>query len=110
VTTWTLSLATGGAGEPLAAWVKDGVLDCEEVWGFPALQGIPRAHLENPIVSSDDPDVVCFTVREDHCAGATERKVWMVEVNIRSKEVLSAFPCTIDPCRAESHIAVKLNW
>ena len=60
-------------------------------------------------MNSDDPDVVCFTVREDHRIVSTT-KVWVVEVSIRSKEVLSAFPCTIDPWRAESHVAVKLNW
>ncbi|RLM69890.1 hypothetical protein C2845_PM17G03310 [Panicum miliaceum] len=93
VTTWTLSLSAGAVDEP-ATWVKDSVLDCEEVWAFPAFRSIPRVRLENPVVSSDDPDV----------------KVWMVKVNMRSKEMLSAFPCTPEPWRAESNVPVKLKW
>ncbi|OEL22323.1 hypothetical protein BAE44_0016658 [Dichanthelium oligosanthes] len=92
VTTWTLSLPMDD-GEPSATtWVKDGVLDCEELWAFPAYDGLPRVHLEHPIVSSDDPDVVCFTVCEDHYVNSSEEKVWMLEVNTRSKELLSAIP------------------
>ncbi|CAL4995038.1 unnamed protein product [Urochloa decumbens] len=110
VTTWTLSLMAGNGEASATGWVKDGVLDCEEVWGLPAYQGIPRVHLENPIASPDNANVVCFTVCNDSYASSREKKVWTVEVDMRSKEVLSAMPCTIDPWRADSRAAVKLNW
>ena len=51
VTAWTLSLAAAAA-----TWVKDGMLDCEELWAMPGYGGLPR--LSHPVVSCDDLDVV----------------------------------------------------
>lgn len=59
-------------------WVKDGVLDCEELWallavaGYEEEEGLPRrAWPTCPVVSgSEKPGVVCFVMAED-------RRTWM---------------------------------
>nr|CAB3489235.1 unnamed protein product [Digitaria exilis] len=58
VTTWTLTLTMD---EPIA-WVKDTVMDCEELWALPGYEGIPRLHLQSPIVSLDKLDIIWFRV------------------------------------------------
>ncbi|KAL6657123.1 hypothetical protein ACP70R_004903 [Stipagrostis hirtigluma subsp. patula] len=94
VTTWTLTLRTDG---PMA-WVKDGVLDCEELWAMPGYEGLPRAHLEQPVVSLDNPDVVCFVVSNwFHRVEHEERKAWLIQVDTRKKELVSVVQCTGDP-------------
>ena len=50
--------------EPMT-WVKDGVMDCEELWAMPGYGGIPRVHPQHPIVSLDNADVVCLKVARD---------------------------------------------
>ncbi|CAL4995001.1 unnamed protein product [Urochloa decumbens] len=85
VTIWTMEL---GTDEPLT-WVKDGVLDCVELWAQPGYEGLPRTHLKCPVVSLDNPDVVCFTVSNYYFVSYQEYKVWMIQVNMRSKTMLS---------------------
>jgi hypothetical protein len=36
-------------------WVKDGVLDCEDLWALPSYMGLPRVKLELPTVSAEPP-------------------------------------------------------
>lgn len=45
----------------------------------------------NPIVSSEEADIICFTVTEspDSLDGAHGETVWMVEINTRTKTLLS---------------------
>ncbi|OEL22325.1 hypothetical protein BAE44_0016657 [Dichanthelium oligosanthes] len=91
-------------------WVKDGVLDCDELWKLPEYGSLPRVPLEYPVVSSDDPNVVCFTVCDDHC-NLDERKVWMLEVNTRSTRLRSVLPSTIHPWKAaDPKIPAKLHY
>ncbi|KAL6658443.1 hypothetical protein ACP70R_004029 [Stipagrostis hirtigluma subsp. patula] len=78
VTTWTLALTM----EKPMVWVKENKLDCEELWALPGYEGLPRTLVEFPVLSSADPDVVCFIVREDG-------EDWKVEVDTRNKVVLS---------------------
>ncbi|OEL22324.1 hypothetical protein BAE44_0016656 [Dichanthelium oligosanthes] len=107
VTTWTLTLRMD---EPMT-WVKDGVLDCDELWALPEYGSVPRVPLEYPVVSSDDPDVVCFMVRNDYSSYRKERKVWMLEVDTRSKRLRSVLPCNIDPYKAaRPNIPAKLHF
>jgi hypothetical protein len=57
-------------------WVKDVVLDCDEIckWRLTNYGCLPRnKHLEYPMVSSDDPDVIYFKVEG-----------MVVEINTRS--------------------------
>ncbi|TVT96817.1 hypothetical protein EJB05_57956, partial [Eragrostis curvula] len=89
VTTWTLNLMT--MDEPTATWVKDGVLDCEDLWALPGYEDLPRVTVQYPIVSVDDPDVVCFTVCNDYRSylDTEKRKVWLIEVDMRRKVLCS---------------------
>ncbi|KAL6870780.1 hypothetical protein ACP4OV_014628 [Aristida adscensionis] len=107
VTTWTLRL--GGAmddGEEPMAWVKDGVLDCEELWAQPGYEGLSRAQPWCPVVSSDNPDVVCFKVAGKRSGGG-RREDWMIEVDTRRKALLSVVPCTDGG--EETHLQAKLH-
>ena len=38
------------------------MLDCEELWAMPGYEGLPRVPPVCPVVSPDNPDVVCFKV------------------------------------------------
>ncbi|OEL19748.1 hypothetical protein BAE44_0019233 [Dichanthelium oligosanthes] len=98
VTTWTLSLSMD---EPMT-WVKDGVLACDELWALPAYEGLPRIPLEYPMVSSDDPDAICFVVGND-------RRVWMIEVNMRNKVLRSVVPDNRDAKR-DYYFPAKLRY
>ncbi|KAL6870858.1 hypothetical protein ACP4OV_014706 [Aristida adscensionis] len=114
VTTWTLDLTPAAAadddgdGEPAAmAWVKEGTLDCDELWELPGYEGLPRVAPEWPVVSAADADVVCFMVR-----GGVPRETWMVEVDTRKKELLSVAPWTnVDVPREATlvHVPAKLH-
>lgn len=82
VTTWTLTLpATDGE---TTRWVKDSVLDCDELWALPGYGGsLPRVALDWPIiVSSDNPDLVWFILRDFESRNKDE---WMLEVDTVSK-------------------------
>ncbi|CAL4995026.1 unnamed protein product [Urochloa decumbens] len=97
VTTWTVNLSMD---EPMT-WVKDGVMDCEELWAQPGYQGIPRVPVEHPVVSLDDPYVICFKVVE-------HRNAWMIQVDMRRKELVSAVKCTTDPWKTYYYLPAKL--
>ncbi|CAL4989281.1 unnamed protein product [Urochloa decumbens] len=91
LTTWKLTLTMD---EPVT-WVKESVMDCEELWGLPGYEGIPRVHLQCPVVSLDNPDVVSFRVVSN-----TDRKAWTIQVDTRRKLLLSAVQCAFDPRRS----------
>ncbi|RCV37316.1 hypothetical protein SETIT_8G053100v2 [Setaria italica] len=91
VTTWTMTLSL--MDKPMT-WVKDGVLHCEELWALPAYEGLPQVTVESPMVTFDDPDVVCFVVCERDYVKFSDRKVWIVEVDTMSKELRSVVPYT----------------
>ncbi|CAD6254564.1 unnamed protein product [Miscanthus lutarioriparius] len=100
VTTWTL---TPTMDEPVA-WMKDGVLDCEELWAMPGYEGLPRGHLQSPIVSLDNPDVVCFKVTRAH----KDQDIWMIQVDMRRKALLAAVQWTSNTWRSHLHLPAKL--
>jgi hypothetical protein len=91
-------------------WVKDGEIDCEEVWTLPGYEGLPRANLECPVVSLDNPDVVCFLVSNRYFATYEDRKVWMIQLTIKTKTLLSVVPFSIDPWRAYHHLPAQLQY
>ncbi|RLM69547.1 hypothetical protein C2845_PM17G03280 [Panicum miliaceum] len=97
VTTWTMSLTTAAEGERMA-WAVDGVLDCEELWALPGYEGLPRVPPECPVVSPDNPDIVCFRLSEE--------MVWMLEVDTRRKVLLSVVQCR--PKDPYDHLAAFL--
>ncbi|CAO2147943.1 unnamed protein product [Urochloa humidicola] len=104
VSAWILRLSIKG----VMTWVRDGLLDSDELWALPGYEGLPRVYLECPIVSSDNPDVVCFIVREQEFVTHEDRKVWMLELDTRRKALLSVCRCTSHPYRAEQHVPVNL--
>ncbi|KAF8762263.1 hypothetical protein HU200_009650 [Digitaria exilis] len=80
-TTWAMNLTMD---DPLM-WVKDGEIDGEEIWGQPGYE-------ECPIVSLDDPNIVCFLVNNCPFVNSYEdRKVWTIKLNIKTKALLSAY-------------------
>ncbi|CAL4982219.1 unnamed protein product [Urochloa decumbens] len=104
VTTWTLTLTIDG---PMK-WVKDAVLDCEELWALPGYEGLPRVHLECPIVSLDNPDIVCFKVNGYYENDKGSWKIWMIQVDTRNKALLSAVEYTDDAWKTTFRIPAKL--
>lgn len=83
------------------------MLDCEDLWALPSYDGLPHVTVEFPIVSLENPDVIWFMVREHNYANLADRRVWMVEVDTRSKALLSVVPYN-EASLMDSHVAVKL--
>ncbi|KAL6647555.1 hypothetical protein ACP70R_014992 [Stipagrostis hirtigluma subsp. patula] len=103
VTSWTLSLSMD---KPMT-WVKDGVLDCAELWAQPGYEGLPRVQVQCPVVSLDNPDIICFKVSEECFINYKDRKVWMLEVDMKRKAIISVVPCTDGAW--SFHIPTKLH-
>ncbi|CAL4982137.1 unnamed protein product [Urochloa decumbens] len=106
VTAWSLNLAA-------TVWVKESMLDCEELWAMPGYGDLPRRPLSHPIVSSDDPDIVCFILLNGYSRYSDEdrekRKVWMLEINMRSKTLRSVVLYNNEEQQEEYQIAAKLQ-
>nr|TKV99707.1 hypothetical protein SEVIR_8G061050v2 [Setaria viridis] len=85
VHTWTLNMDD-------MTWVMDGILDSAYLWALDSYKDLPRVKLEYPVVSFDEPDVICFLVRgcnnHDKNSGST---VWTIAVDMRSKTLQSVF-------------------
>ncbi|KAL6639725.1 hypothetical protein ACP70R_022547 [Stipagrostis hirtigluma subsp. patula] len=106
VTTWTMNI---GTDEPMT-WVKDDVLECEELWALPGYEGLPHAHLECPVVSLDKPNIVCFLVSNHNLNVSYEDwKEWMVEIDMKNKAIMSAVEFDSDSWRAYHHLPAKLQ-
>lgn len=105
IKSWTMNLSM----EEQLTWVKDDEIDCQELWALPGYDGLPRSHLQCPIVSLDNPDVVCFSVSNFHFVSYQDYKVWMIQLNIKTKKLLSVVQFTKDPWRAYSHLPAKLQ-
>ncbi|KAF8711114.1 hypothetical protein HU200_029120 [Digitaria exilis] len=106
INTWTMNLSMD---DPLV-WVKDGEIDCEELWGQPGYEGLPKGHLQCPIVSLDDPNIVCFLVANFPFVSSYEdRKVWMIQLNIKTKALLSAVQYTKDLWGVYHHLPVQIQ-
>nr|CAB3491062.1 unnamed protein product [Digitaria exilis] len=106
INTWTMNLRMD---DPLV-WVKDGEIHCEELWGQPGYEGLPKEHLQCPIVSLDDPHIVCFLVANFPFVSSYEdRKVWMIQLNIKTKALLSAVQYTNDLRGVYHHLPVRIQ-
>lgn len=58
-------------------WEKDAVVDCSDLWDLDAYRLLPRLPMDFPVVSIDDPDVVCFLVSEhDHLHRDGDKTGW----------------------------------
>ncbi|KAL6658324.1 hypothetical protein ACP70R_003910 [Stipagrostis hirtigluma subsp. patula] len=108
VTTWTLAISTD---QPVAmTWVKDNVLDCYDLWVLPSYKGLPRLYLQYPTVSLDNPDIICFVIKDDNFDRYEDWKAWVVEVDMRSKSLLSAIHCSINRSMGSCPLSAKLQW
>ena len=78
---------------------------------MPGYGGLPRRPLSYPVVSCDDPDVVCLIVRNGSrfAMDPEYRKLWMLEINMRSKELRSVVPYNNVEEQAEYQVAAKLR-
>lgn len=104
INTWTMNLSME---EPLT-WVKDGEMDCRELWTLPGYEGLPRADLQCPVVSVDDPNVVCFLVSNYRITRREDKTVWMIQLNLKTKALLSVVQAN-DPWKAYYHLPAKLQ-
>ncbi|CAL5091828.1 unnamed protein product [Urochloa decumbens] len=80
--TWTMRISN----EDVVDWVQDGMVDATELWALDAYKGLPCDPLDRPIVSIDEPEVICFRMRDTKCDSWT---LWQILVNVRSKTILS---------------------
>ncbi|CAM0874641.1 unnamed protein product [Alopecurus aequalis] len=86
ITTWTLRKMTQGGD---MGWEMDAVVDCGDLWALDAYRHLPRLPMGFPVVSIDDPDVVCFLLSEHkHLDGDGDKTTWVVMVDTRTKALL----------------------
>uniref|UniRef100_A0ACD5X122 Uncharacterized protein n=1 Tax=Avena sativa TaxID=4498 RepID=A0ACD5X122_AVESA len=79
VTIWTLRKNRDGS----MAWDKDVGVNAAELWAFSGYDPLPRVPPEYPVLSMDDPDTLCFLVREG------SDTVRLVEVDMKRRTVRS---------------------
>ncbi|CAL4995047.1 unnamed protein product [Urochloa decumbens] len=105
VTAWSLNLAA-------TVWVKESMLDCEELWAMPGYGDLPRRPLSHPVVSCDDPDIVCFLLLNGYSrySDREKSKVWMLEVNMRSKALCSVVLYNNEEQQEKYQVAAKLQF
>ena len=41
-------------------WMKDGIVEASELWALDSYKGLRCFPLDHPIVSLDEPEVICF--------------------------------------------------
>ncbi|CAD6254571.1 unnamed protein product [Miscanthus lutarioriparius] len=59
--TWTMRI---GNDNDDIGWVKDGMVDAIKLWGLDSYKGLRWFPLDHPVVSMDDPDLICFWLHE----------------------------------------------
>jgi hypothetical protein len=79
--TWTMRMGNGDM-----EWVKDCLVDATELWALEAYKGLPCDSLDRPVVSLDEPEVICFRLRDTKYGSRT---LWQIMVNMRSKTIHS---------------------
>jgi hypothetical protein len=91
--------------------VEDGEIDGEEIWALPGYEGLPQAIPQWPVVCLDKPNVVCFLVSNYHFTRDDE-KVWMVQLNIKTKTLLSVVQLTSnnDYWREYYHLPAEIQY
>uniref|UniRef100_A0ACD5VB93 Uncharacterized protein n=1 Tax=Avena sativa TaxID=4498 RepID=A0ACD5VB93_AVESA len=85
ITTWTLRMED-------MTWWQDGEMDAAELWALPGYGGLPRVPVEYPVVSMDEPGVLCLLLCENHHDGGREHgddAVWLIKVDTSRKVLLS---------------------
>ncbi|CAL4994955.1 unnamed protein product [Urochloa decumbens] len=82
INTWTLSMEN-------MEWVKDGMVDATELWALDAYKGLPCIPLDRPVVSMDEPHVICFLLCEVNHNKYGDHTLWVLMVDMRSKTIRS---------------------
>uniref|UniRef100_A0A0E0MD16 DUF1618 domain-containing protein n=1 Tax=Oryza punctata TaxID=4537 RepID=A0A0E0MD16_ORYPU len=70
------------------AWTMDSMIDATELWSLDAYAGIPRNFPLYPIVSIDDPNLICLIVAEERKRGTdygVGEMVWKIMMDTSSK-------------------------
>lgn len=81
IVTWTLNMDN-------MTWVMDGMVDSTDLWSVLDGGGVPRVKPSNPVVSTDDPNVISLVLYVGE-GGLGNSTVWLITVDTRSKAVLS---------------------
>jgi hypothetical protein len=93
ITTWALRM------DDMRTWDKIGMVDCDELWSLPGYHGVvPRIRPEYPTVSPEDPDVLCFIVRNHMEDVDGDLAVWLIEFDTRLLELRSVLRYDHDSC------------
>ncbi|CAL4994954.1 unnamed protein product [Urochloa decumbens] len=83
--TWSLRM-----DDMAMEWVMDGMVDSTELWSLEAHKGLPCVPLDYPIVSMDEPRVICFMLCEDHhVKHGGDETLWLLIVDMRRKTIQS---------------------
>lgn len=64
-------------------WVLDGMMDSTELWALDAYKSLPRVPPRFPVVSMDEPHVICFMVHE--------KEWWLIMLDMRCKMLRSVY-------------------
>jgi hypothetical protein len=88
IETWTMRI-----GNDDMEWVKDGIVDASELWALDTYKGLQCFPLDHPVVSLDEPDVICFWLHEppeeDGYWRYSDTTIDVLMVNTRSKTIHS---------------------
>jgi hypothetical protein len=89
ITIWTLNMVDGG-GDFKFAWEVHRVIILDSLWAQPSYQAehMPQRLPEFPLVSVDDPGVLCCLVREATYIG----KAWMIMVDMKYAHLRTCTP------------------
>lgn len=80
-------------------------------WQLPNYGRLPRVAPQYPIVSSDNPDVVCFLLCEDHYyIDNADETVWLLEIDTKSKALLSVIRRDTNGSFSDNRMPAKLRW
>ncbi|CAL4982226.1 unnamed protein product [Urochloa decumbens] len=95
IKTWTLKMDR-------MEWVMDGMVDSTELWALDAYKALSRVQLVSPIVSLDEPHVICFMVcKRFYLKELGNRTEWLILVDMKSKTLQSV--CRYDQGRGFFH-------
>ncbi|CAL4994947.1 unnamed protein product [Urochloa decumbens] len=104
VSTWTLRMDD-------MVWVKDGILDASEHWASGTYEGLPRLNLAHPMVSVDEPHVICFVMTQDDHTPYDQKTLWKVMVDMGRKTIqsFSCHPKALHGYLVPSNVSYYLN-
>ncbi|KAF8701803.1 hypothetical protein HU200_033121 [Digitaria exilis] len=71
IKTWTLRMDS-------MTWVVDGMMDSTELWAHDSYKGLPRLEPGFPVVSMDEPHIICFMLQQS-------KDWWLIMLDMRSK-------------------------